>query len=250
MSSRDAWRANADHFDELYGSDADPWQVRSSWYEQHKLAVVLASLPRVRYGTALEIGCSIGVTTRALVDRCDHVTALDASPRALALAAQELGPLVGDRVTLAEATVPEELPGGAFDLVVLSEVGYFIEPVRVDALAAALAQQLEDGGDLVAVHWRLDPHTLATPGDEVHTRLAVPGLREVVSHTEREFVLQVWRRGLRPSRWSRRPVTRRSCCRVASPPSCARRASARCRSSSRSCWTTAATPHAPSPARR
>lgn len=194
MSADERRRADATPFDELYAGEADPWQVRSSWYERRKLAVVLASLPRERYGSALEIGCSIGVTTRALAGRCDHVLALDASPRALALAARELGALVGDRVELAEATVPEELPRDAYDLVVLAEVGYFVEPARVDALAAALPHRLADSGDLVAVHWRLDPHTLATPGDEVHARLAVPGLRELVSHTEREFVLQVWRR--------------------------------------------------------
>lgn len=194
MSADERRRADATPFDELYAVEADPWQVRSSWYERRKLAVVLASLPRERYGSALEIGCSIGVTTRALAGRCDHVLALDASPRALALAARELGALVGDRVELAEATVPEELPRDAYDLVVLAEVGYFVEPARVDALAAALPHRLAGSGDLVAVHWRLDPHTLATPGDEVHARLAVPGLRELVSHTEREFVLQVWRR--------------------------------------------------------
>jgi SAM-dependent methyltransferase len=187
-------RADASPFDELYASDTDPWQVRSSWYERRKLAVLLASLPRERYRHGLEIGCSIGVTTRALTARCDHVTALDASPRALALARAELGPLVGDRVELAEATVPEQLPEVTYDLLVLSEVGYFIEPQRVAVLADALPHRLTVGGDLVAVHWRQDADSLATPGDEVHARLAVPGLRELVSHSEREFVLQVWRR--------------------------------------------------------
>ena len=192
MSDRRA--GDAAPFDELYESDADPWRVRSSWYERRKLSVVLASLPRERYGTALEIGCSIGITTRALSGRCGHVTALDASSRALALARKELGELVGDRVELLEATVPEELPAGRFDLVVLSEVGYFIEPHRVRALADAIPGRLTAGGELVAVHWRLDGDRLATPGDEVHELLAVPGLRQLVSHTEPEFVLEVWRR--------------------------------------------------------
>lgn len=194
MSAHERRLADAVPFDGLYASDADPWQVRTSWYERRKLAVLLASLPRERYRTVLEIGCSIGVTTRALAGRCEHVTALDASSRALVLARAELGPLVGDRVALAEATVPEELPGGTYDLIVLSEVGYFVDPARVASLADALPLRLADGGDLVAVHWRLDADRLATPGDDVHARLAVPGLREVVSHVEREFVLQVWRR--------------------------------------------------------
>ena len=32
-------------FDALYASDADPWQVESSWYERLKRAILLASLP-------------------------------------------------------------------------------------------------------------------------------------------------------------------------------------------------------------
>lgn len=187
-------RTDAAPFEDLYGSDPDPWQVRSSWYERRKLALLLASLPNEHYGTALEIGCSIGVTTRALAGRCGLVTALDASPRALALARDELGHLVGDRVRLVEASVPEELPDGVVDLVVVSEVGYFLEVARVDTLATGLRDRLAPGGDLVAVHWRLDADTLATGGDDVHARLAAAGLRELVWHREKEFVLQVWRR--------------------------------------------------------
>lgn len=186
--------AGAEPFDELYRRDADPWRVRTDWYERRKLAVVLASLPRERYTAALEIGCSIGVTTLALAARCDHVTALDASPRALELARRELADLPAGGVELVEAIVPEQLPTGRYDLVVLSEVGYFISPRRVDALAAALPHRLTGGGDLLAVHWRLDADRLATPGDDVHRRLGGQGLDELVHHTEREFVLQVWRR--------------------------------------------------------
>jgi len=181
-------------FDELYARDADPWRVRTDWYERRKLAVVLSCLPREHYATGLEIGCSIGVTTRALAGRCGHLEALDASPRALELARQELADLPAGRVSLVEAAVPEQLPAGPYDLVVLSEVGYFIPPARVDALATALPGRLTVGGDLVAVHWRLDADRLATAGDVVHERLGAQGLTEVVGHVEREFVLQVWRR--------------------------------------------------------
>ena len=37
---------NVPDFDTLYRDDPDPWQVASSFYEQRKRAVLLASLTR------------------------------------------------------------------------------------------------------------------------------------------------------------------------------------------------------------
>ena len=54
------------YFDQLYAVDDDPWQLATSDYEQAKYARTLAALPRSRYGSALEVGCSIGVLTTQL----------------------------------------------------------------------------------------------------------------------------------------------------------------------------------------
>ncbi len=47
-------------FEALYVRDPDPWQVGSSWYEQRKLSIVLASLPKppvpLRLGARLWAG--------------------------------------------------------------------------------------------------------------------------------------------------------------------------------------------------
>jgi hypothetical protein len=47
-------------FDALYRDDPDPWQVRSSFYEQRKLDIVLAGLQRPRYRSAWDPACGVG----------------------------------------------------------------------------------------------------------------------------------------------------------------------------------------------
>ncbi len=61
------------YFETLYSQSVDPWDFRTSPYEQRKYAATLDILSRPRYARALEVGCSIGVLTRLLAGRCDRV---------------------------------------------------------------------------------------------------------------------------------------------------------------------------------
>ena len=49
------------YFEEMYREDADPWGFETSPYEHRKYAVTVASLPKLRYRSAYEPGCSVGV---------------------------------------------------------------------------------------------------------------------------------------------------------------------------------------------
>ena len=66
-------------FENLYAADGDPWRFVSSPYELGKYAHTIATLPEARYHNALEIGCSIGVLTFELAQRCDRLLAVDAA---------------------------------------------------------------------------------------------------------------------------------------------------------------------------
>ena len=72
-----------DYFDELYAQAADPWHLATRWYEQRKYAITLALLPRQHYRHVFEPGCSIGVSTALLTERCASVTATDVVAAAL-----------------------------------------------------------------------------------------------------------------------------------------------------------------------
>ncbi len=119
-----------DYFDRMYAAADDPWGFTTRWYEQRKYALTLAALPQRRFGTALEVGCSVGVLTAALASRCDRLVALDASAAALASARTR----VPAEVELVQAAVPGGWPAGTYDLVLLSEVGYYLDPPDLERL--------------------------------------------------------------------------------------------------------------------
>jgi protein-L-isoaspartate O-methyltransferase len=120
-----------DYFDSMYSQSADPWDLATRWYERRKYAITLALLPQPTYRHAFEPGCSVGVLTALLSERCDHVTATDVAPTALRGAQRRLDDLGRhDRVTLLRRSIDEPWPKGPFDLLVLSEVGYYLTPGR------------------------------------------------------------------------------------------------------------------------
>ncbi len=133
--------AHDDALERVHLDRSDPWQVESS-YERRKRALTLASFPRDAYGRALEVGCSIGALAVDLAGRCAEVVALDSSGTAVGLARERTRDL--DHVDVRLARVPDEWPEGRFDLVSISEVGYFLSPRQLDEVVekafAALAQ--------------------------------------------------------------------------------------------------------------
>lgn len=139
------------YFDAVYASDPDPWKFASSPYEESKYAATLDALPKSRYASALEIGCSIGVLTRELATRCDALLAVDAAPAPLAEARRRCA----DRpnVRFEQIFAPEQWPDGAFDLILISEVVYYMDEQDVARLASRAARTLAPNGDIVLVHW-------------------------------------------------------------------------------------------------
>lgn len=180
------------YFDDLYARADDPWALASSDYERRKYALTLAALPRPRYGRAFEPGCAIGVLSTGLAARCDRLVCWDGAPRALE---QARARRTGDTVTFALARVPGQWPDGCFDLVLVSELLYFLSASdRAGVLVRAL-DSLQPGGHLVAVHWRHRFEEAPSSGDEAHAELAgAPGLERLVDHIERDFLLGVWQR--------------------------------------------------------
>ncbi len=168
----------------------DPWGFTDRWYERRKRAVTLAALPRDRFGRAFEPGCSIGVLTELLAARCDDVLATDVSDTAVTRARARTKHL--DQVRVEQGAVPAQWPPGTFDLVVLSEVGYYCGPVDLDRLTRLAAASLAPDGVLVACHWRHRVEGYPLTGDQVHERLrAHSGLEVLAHHLEEDFVLDV-----------------------------------------------------------
>lgn len=183
-----------DYFDQVYAGADDPWDLRGRWYERRKRAAVLAALPQERYRRGFEPGCAVGALTVGLAERCDELLAVDRHERPVAAAAEALAGL--EHVLVARLDVPAQWPDGSFDLVVLSEIGYYVAGGDLARLAGLAATSLRPGGTLLACHWRHPAPDHAVPGDEVHRVVAAqPELVPVVRHLEEDFVLDVWTRG-------------------------------------------------------
>lgn len=174
-----------DYFDRMYAADADPWGFTSRWYEQRKYALTLAALPEPTYDRGLEVGCSIGVLTAGLAARCRSLVGLDASPAALDAARARLPATV----RLVQGAVPEQWPVGSYDLVVLSEVGYYLGAADLERLLDLVQRDLAPGGTVLACHWRHPVADYPLTGDQVHAALARwPRLSRVA---EADFLLDV-----------------------------------------------------------
>jgi cyclopropane fatty-acyl-phospholipid synthase-like methyltransferase len=178
----------AEYFEQIY-READPFQYRHRWYEARKRALTLASLPRQRYGNAWELGCSNGVLTAELAGRCDALLATDLSAAALAEAA--VSTRGWPSVRLEQASHPDTWPTGRFDLIVVSEVGYYLAPQDVVAMATKLRASLTDDGLLLACHWLHPFEEALTPAGEVH-RTFSRGLVEAFCYHDADMLLQAW----------------------------------------------------------
>jgi SAM-dependent methyltransferase len=178
------------YFEQMYAENPDPWSLASRWYEQRKYAVTMASLTRDSYRRGFEPGCSVGVLTELLADRCDELLATDVVPDAVEAAQRRVRRRPS--VDVRQMAVPDEWPDGAFDLIVISELGYYLSVSDLAALVEQAAGALSPDGELVAVHWRHTVPDYPLTGDQVQAVFrADPRLRSVASHQEDDFRLDV-----------------------------------------------------------
>lgn len=183
-------RAPVEHFERLARASEDPWNYAGSDYEQEKYRRTLAYLPE-RIGSALELGCSVGVFTAMLAPRCERLLALDFSPTALERARERVAGF--EQVELRRALLPEELPSGQFAAIVCSEILYYWSEDLVVAGLRRMEAALAPGGTLVAVHWRPGDPRRELDGDSVHAILRREvRLRYVGGESTKDFLLESW----------------------------------------------------------
>ncbi|MCS5719154.1 PIG-L family deacetylase [Herbiconiux sp. CPCC 205763] len=181
----------ADYFDALHRGADDPWGFESRWYEERKRAVLLASLPDRSYGEVLEVGSSTGVLSRALAARTSgRLVGVDVSEVAVERARERNADL--QDVSFERMRVPAEWPSGSFDLVVVSEVGYYLDPPDLTGLIERILGSLTPLGAVICCHWRHPVAGRAIDGDGVHAVFADrPEFARLARHLEEDFVLDV-----------------------------------------------------------
>jgi len=180
-------RIRPGYFERLYAQDADPWAFASSPYEAAKYDATIAALDGRHFGSALELGASIGVLSARLAPLCDVLLAIDVAEAALERARERLAGAANVRFERRE--IPEQFPAGPFDLIVASEVLYYLDEPAFAAALDAIDRGLAPGAVLLAVHWRPATETYPLRGDEVHARLAARFGPAAVSERTDEYAL-------------------------------------------------------------
>ncbi len=178
----------------MYAHAGDPWNLAARWYERRKYAITLSLLPYQRYRHAFEPGCSVGVLTELLTQRCDRVTATDVASAALDSACRRLrAGARRERVTRLRQSLDEPWPAGPFDLVVMSEVCYYLQPNVLRAVLDREIPRLARGATVIAAHWRhrVDDYPMA--GDHANDVIAATaGLHLIGSYRDADVAIEVF----------------------------------------------------------
>ncbi|TDE11277.1 SAM-dependent methyltransferase [Dyadobacter psychrotolerans] len=155
-----------DYFNDVYRNNEDPWEFETSEYEINKYRTTVGALPRKSYKSAFEIGCSIGVLSELLAGKCEKLLAVDVAEAPLVKARVRLKNL--SQVEFKKLAVPDQFPTGQFDLIVVSEVAYYLAWPDFHLLQEKILKHLEQKGHLLLVHWTPIVHDYPLTGDEVH----------------------------------------------------------------------------------
>ena len=176
---------------DFHHREPDRWSYETSPYERERFAAVLKGIGPGPHERVLEVGCSEGVFTRALAadDRVGTVTAADVSPRALETARRRCEGQ--SNVSFVSGSIVNAAPPGPFDLIICSEVLYYVGGRRA-AVARELAQRLAPGGIMVLQHVHPESGRLHAPF--IHSAGLEVLERTVVRHALRPFEVLALRR--------------------------------------------------------
>ena len=179
-------------FDDLYRHADDPWSVGQRWYERRRAELIMAMLPKPRFDRAFEPGCSIGMLSEQLADRCEELICADVVPAAVHAARQRL------RASSAGASVEvrcagiEDWPTGSFDLIVFSELAYYLSDESFAGFLTSAAASLRPGGVVLAAHWRHPVPGGYRSAESAHAALAgIDGWTRHASYRDADVLIDV-----------------------------------------------------------
>ncbi len=192
MTPSQAQMSAAD-FEARYRADSDPWRYVTSDYERDKYRATLNACGPGPFGCAVELGGSIGVFSSLLAPRCGSLVTLDFSPTAVRLARTRLASQTNVRALIGR--IPQDLPAGRFDLLVASEILYYLTGSEVDATIEWAGSALRPGGRLICVHWRQPGPERPLTAEAVHGMVAAaPTLIWTTSATTDDYMLDSFQR--------------------------------------------------------
>jgi LmbE family N-acetylglucosaminyl deacetylase len=181
-----------DYFETLYTGSEDPWSFETSEYELAKYVATVNAIPAGDYYSGLELGCSIGVLTEMLAGKCKELTAMDISEVALKRAKNRLKETPSVRFIL--GGIPDDFPAGQHDLIIISEVGYYLSKEDLLTLRQQVTDALSENGVVVLVHWTHFVKDYPLTGDQVHECFADTVLQHLEGKRTDDYRLDVFKK--------------------------------------------------------
>jgi SAM-dependent methyltransferase len=172
------------YFDELYDTADDPFGFGTHPEEAEKFAYTLGVCGDGALGRVLEIGCAVGDFTELLAERSSSVLGIDVSARAVERASARLAAFPNVRCEV--GTLPHDFPEGRFDLVVASDVLYYLSTDELVEALRRIEEAIDPGGSLVIVHF-VPRMGSVLDGDEVHDLVAARSVLDHAHAEQREF---------------------------------------------------------------
>ena len=167
----------------------DPWSYDTP-YEVAKRNHVLELLPDSPIHSALEVGCAEGHFTALLSPRVSELTAIDISERALERAKTRCADAAN--VTFVRCDIHERIPDGPFDLIMCTEVLYYLyDRFALEDFMSRAVERLKPGGHIVLEHVNMvsdDPTQTGFDFNEIGTDF-IAGV--FAAQADLEFLLEL-----------------------------------------------------------
>ncbi|KQQ76272.1 methyltransferase [Acinetobacter sp. Leaf130] len=179
------------YFEDLYRHNSDPWGYDSHWYEARKRQICLALLTRPRYPKVLEVGCSNGHLSIHLAQRAEQLWCIDVSESAVQLASERLQEF--EHVVVENRKIPEDYSIQKFDLILISEMAYYLSANELHQFIEKLKHSLNDDGEILCCHWRHEIQDFELNAEQVHQAFQQHfPFHHYLSLNDPDFMIDVW----------------------------------------------------------
>jgi 2-polyprenyl-3-methyl-5-hydroxy-6-metoxy-1,4-benzoquinol methylase len=182
---------NEKHFEELYQKKNDPWNYENYEFEKEKYQKTLEAIPS-DVQTIWEIGCSEGLFTKLLLSKGKEVFGVDISETALLRAKDRLKDY-GSKIHLQKLDITREDIEGTFDLILASEILYYLGGKNVLLpLEEKFYRHLRGGGYLLLCHFYPSGKIIHDIFRENNRFQEV--FEEVTHHPHRDYIITLLKR--------------------------------------------------------
>ena len=175
---------NRFEFERLYLEKSDPWEMRSSPYEQKKYRRTLDNILEQRRSPEriLEVGCSVGSFTAMLAEHFAEVVAIDFSGEAIASAGEYCRG--ANNIRFIRSDLQSLRLDTAFDVVVCAEILYYIAKRHAHPVCMQLRHFLAPNG-IIAMVGGEEPE--AVFWEDILTREFRPVRTDIVADQSRPY---------------------------------------------------------------